>query len=189
MKPALVKHLLVAALICLALTACNDNLLSAGDKGFVSYAGDYQIVPAAEREAPTPIRGTTLTGDEIELEDFRGKIVVMPVWGSWCGPCRDEAPMFEQASKELAAEGVALLGINVRDFDEADRAAFLRNHGITYPSLDDPDGSLILNFNAGLSPKAIPSVAFIDAEGRVAAALSGEVTRTTLNDVIEEIRS
>lgn len=97
--------------------------------------------------------------------------------------------MFEQASKELAAEGVALLGINVRDFDEADRAAFLRNHGITYPSLDDPDGSLILNFNAGLSPKAIPSVAFIDAEGRVAAALSGEVTRTTLNDVIEEIRS
>ena len=95
--------------------------------------------------------------------------------------------MLEQASKELAAQGVAFLGINVRDYDEAERAAFLRNNGITYPSLDDPDGSLILNFKAGLGPKAIPSVAFIDAEGRVAGRALDSMTRSTLYGVVEDV--
>jgi len=186
-----VRKLVGVAMLCLALTGlagCGDDPFSSGDKGFVSGNGEVTILPAAEREKPDPVSGTTITGDRISLDDFAGKIVVMPVWGSWCGPCRAEAPMLQAASEDLAKQGVAFLGINVRDDNEGKRDAFVRNTGMTYPSFDNIDGSLLLNFRAGLGPKAIPSVVFIDPEGRVAAAVLGEITRTTLYDVVEEIQ-
>jgi len=183
-----VKRSALAVLLCLALTGCNGGLFSDGQKGFVSGNGEVRIVPASEREAPEPITGTTLDGEHVSLADLRGDIVVMPVWGSWCGPCRSEAPMFEAASKDLAEQGVTFLGINVRDEGEDNVKAFVRTTGITYPSLVDPSGELLLRFHAGMTPNVIPSVAFIDSDGRVAAAVLGEITRTTLYDVVEEIR-
>jgi thiol-disulfide isomerase/thioredoxin len=183
-----VTKLLCVALLCLALSACGNDLFSSGDKGFVSGNGEVTILPAAQREKPEPISGTTISGDPISLDDYAGKIVVMPVWGSWCGPCRAEAPMFQAASEDLAAKGVAFVGINVRDDNDGKRDAFVRNTGMTYPSIKNTDGSLLLHFNAGLGPKGIPSVAFIDADGKVAAAVVGEITRTTLYDVIEELQ-
>jgi thiol-disulfide isomerase/thioredoxin len=186
-----VKNVAGVALLCLALTGlagCGDDLFTSGDKGFVSGNGEVTILPATERTKPDPISGTTITGDRVGLDDFAGKIVVMPVWGSWCGPCRAEAPMLQAASVDLAKQGVAFLGINVRDDNEGKRDAFVRNTGMTYPSFDNLDGSLMLNFRAGLSPKTIPSVVFIDPEGRVAAAVRGEITRSTLYDVIQDIQ-
>ena len=67
------------------------------------------------------------------------------------------------------------------------RDAFIRNTGITYPSLDDSGATQILRFKAGLGPKSMPAVAFIDTEGRVAAIVLGEIRRQTLYGVIEDI--
>lgn len=183
------KRILVVALVCLATSGCGTSMLSSGDQGFVSGNGDVKIVPAADRKAPEPISGTTIDGKQVSLDDLKGRIVVMPVWGSWCGPCRVEAPMLQAASQDLAGKDVAFLGINVRDDNAGKRDAFVRNTGMSYPSLDNTDGSLLLNFNAGMTPSTIPSVAFIDAQGRVAAVVLGEISRTTLYDVIEEIES
>ena len=184
------RLLLPLLLLCVvAVAGCDNNLVSTGDKGYVSGNGDVTIVPAEDRELPEPIGGSTLDGKQATLDDYRGKVVVMPVWASWCGPCRSEAAMFEAASKDLAAQDVAFLGLNVRDSNAGDRDAFVRNVGMTYPSIEDPSGTQILGFKAGLSPKAMPSVAFIDEEGRVAAVVLGEITRTTLYDVIEDIRA
>lgn len=185
------KKLLSAAVLCLALTGvagCDNALFSSGDKGFVSGNGEVKIVPAADRQAPDEISGTTVDGHEVALSDLKGKIVVMPVWGSWCPPCRAEAPMFETASKELADQNVVFLGLNVRDTSAENAQAFMRTTGITYPSIRDSSGSVLLSFHAGMTPSVIPSVAFIDADGKVAAAVLGEITRTTLYDVIEEIQ-
>ncbi len=185
------RRLLGTALLCLALTGlagCSSDLFTSGAKGFVSGNGAVTVVPEGQRRAPAPISGTTIDGKRVSLADFAGRIVVMPVWGSWCGPCRAEAPMLQAASKDLADEGVVFLGINVRDDNQGKRDAFVRTTGMTYPSLDNTDGSVLLNFHAGMTPNVIPSVAFIDSDGKVAAAVLGEITRTTLYDVIEEIQ-
>jgi thiol-disulfide isomerase/thioredoxin len=184
-----VKKLLGVALLGLTLSACDNSLLTSGDQGFVSSSGEVRIVPVEDRERPDPISGTSLTGEPISLDDLKGKVVVMPIWGWWCGPCRKEAPMFEAASKELASQNVAFLGIHTKDASEDNVKAFVRTTGITYPSIQNPSGSLLLNFNAGMSPNVIPSVAFIDPEGRVAAVVRGEITRNTLDGVIEDISS
>jgi thiol-disulfide isomerase/thioredoxin len=184
-----VKRFLSAALLCLALTGCTDNPFTSTDKGFVSGNGVVSIVPAADRSQPEAIAGTTLSGEPVSLDDFAGQYVVMPVWASWCGPCRKEAPMFQQAAVELAKQDVAFLGLNIRDNDTGNRDAFVRNTGMTYPSISDPAGELILGFDAGLGPKSLPSVVFIDREGRVAAVVLGEITRATLDGVIEDIAS
>jgi thiol-disulfide isomerase/thioredoxin len=186
------KRLPRVALLCLALSfslaGCKNDLFSSGDKGFVSGGSDVTIVPAKDRLAPKPINGTTLDGDTISLSDFKGKIVVMPVWGSWCGPCRAEGPMLAAAAKDLARKKVAFLGINSRDNSADNALAFQRNFKLGYPSLYNPSGSQLLNFQAGLTPNTIPSVAFIDADGRVAAAVLGEISRATLYGVIEDLQ-
>lgn len=187
------KRLLGVALLCLALTGCDNTLFTSGEKGFVSGDGAVTIVPVADREAPepingaSPIQGETLDGEQLSLDDFAGKTVVIPVWGSWCGPCREEGPMLAAAAADLADDDVAFFGINSRDNIVENAQKFVKNVGITYPSIYNPTGSLLLSFRAGLTPLSIPSVVFVDDEGRVAAAVSGPITRTTLYDVVEEI--
>ncbi|HSV38203.1 MAG TPA: TlpA disulfide reductase family protein [Nocardioidaceae bacterium] len=175
------------ALLCLTLTGCTDNPFVSTDKGFVSGNGDVRIIPVADRVKPEAIEGETLTGEPISLEDFAGQYVVMPAWASWCGPCRSEAPMFQKASEELAKQDVAFLGLNVRESNEGERDSFVRNTGMTYPSISDPSGELIIGFGVRLGPKSVPSVVFIDKEGRVAAVVLGEITRATLDGVIEDL--
>ena len=182
-----------AVVLLVALTGCDESLFSSGEKGFVSGDGAVTIVPVAEREAPepidgaSPINGETLDGKQLSLDEYRGKTVVIPVWGSWCGPCREEGPMLAAAAADLADDEVAFFGINSRDNSVENAQKFVKNVGITYPSIYNPTGSLLLNFRAGLTPLSIPSVVFVDPEGRVAAAVGGPISRTTLYDVIEEI--
>ncbi len=182
------KLLLSSALLCLALTGCSDDLLSSGDQqGFVTSNGEIRIADPADRRTPDAITGESLDGQELSLAGLKGKIVVMPVWGSWCSPCRKEGPMLSAAAKDLADDNVAFLGINTRDESVEKAQAFVRKFEISYPSIYNPSGSLLLAFNAGMSPNVIPSVAFIDTEGKVAAVVRGEITKQTLYGVIEDI--
>ena len=111
--------------------------------------------------------------------------MVVNVWGSWCAPCRAEAPELVEAQRELG-DDVAFLGVNTRDLDVAPAQAFERAFGLTYPSIFDPDGRLLLGF-AQLPPKAIPSTVVIDAEGRVAARVLGTVDATTLGGIVSDV--
>jgi thiol-disulfide isomerase/thioredoxin len=109
------------------------------------------------------------------------------VWGSWCAPCRSEAPDLVAASEELADDGVEFLGINSRDLDRAAARAFQRRFEVPYPSIYDQQGRTLLAFRGTLSPNAIPSTVVIDQEGRVAASVIGEVTRSTLVGLVEDV--
>jgi thiol-disulfide isomerase/thioredoxin len=180
--------LLLSAACALALVAgCSAAPSTEG--GFVSGDGSVSVVAAAERREPSvEVTGETIDGDQVALADLRGRIVVMPVWGSWCGPCRKEAPMLASVSEELRRDGVTFFGLNVRDLDQAQARAFVRNAGIRYPSLYDPSGETMLAFRDTLPPQAIPSFLFLDEEGRIAARVLGEISRSTLLGVVEEIR-
>lgn len=182
-----------AAAAGLVLTACSSGGTSggSGQTGFVTHAGGIATVEAADRTAGPKLDGETLAGKKLDVGSYRGKVVVLNVWGSWCPPCREEAPNFATVAKETAAKGVQFVGINTRDHSKGPATAFEQNYKMPYPSLYDPVGKLMLRFPKGtLNPQSIPSTVVLDRKGRVAArslkALSVHDLRTMLDPLIAE---
>ncbi|MFD7258509.1 TlpA family protein disulfide reductase [Streptomyces sp. NPDC059874] len=182
----------------LTLTACTDS--DSGGKPNGSSGGNYvtgasgiSTVAKGERTEVPKLDGETVDGKTLDTTSLKGKVVVLNVWGSWCPPCRAEAPSFAKVSKELADAGkdVAFVGINTRDNSKQNASAFEESFGITYPSLYDPDGKLILRFPKGtLNPSAIPSTIVLDKEGKIAArtlvAVSEEQLRSMIDPLLAE---
>jgi thiol-disulfide isomerase/thioredoxin len=169
------------------LAGCSSEIGSAGAKGFVSGDGLITTLPVDERSRPGEVSGRTIGGETVSLDDYAGQVVVVNVWGSWCPPCRAEAPMLAEAARDLAAKDVAFLGIDSRDPSESAAKAFVRRFDIPYPSIYDQEGRTLLAFRGTLTPNSIPSTVVIDRQGRVAASVLGEITRTTLYDLVEEV--
>jgi thiol-disulfide isomerase/thioredoxin len=179
---------LLAVLLGAVLAGCSDDGVGgSGDAGFVSGKGVITQLAPADRERPGEVSGETLDGEPIALDDFAGKTVVVNVWGSWCAPCRAEAPDLVAASDELADRDVVFLGINSRDLDKAAARAFQRRFEVPYPSIYDQQGRTLLAFRGTLSPNAIPSTVVVDDQGRVAASVIGEVSRATLVGLVEDV--
>ncbi|MBW5485659.1 TlpA family protein disulfide reductase [Streptomyces bambusae] len=156
--------------------------------GTVRAAAGATVVEAGARQAAPVLAGDDLDGRPAGLAELRGHVVVLNVWGSWCGPCRAEADDLERLSGQTRADGVRFLGINTRDRDRAAARAFVRAHGLSFPSLHDPAGDLLLRFPpALLNPQAIPSTLVIDRHGRVAAAIGGPVTDEQLRPLIASV--
>ncbi|MGH3812741.1 MAG: TlpA family protein disulfide reductase [Pseudonocardiaceae bacterium] len=138
------------------------------------------------REPAPKLAGSTLEGERLSLAQFRGTVVVVTVWGSWCAPCRDEAPDLARLARESRSEGVRFVGVDTRDNKAAARA-FVRTFKIPYPSLFDPDGSLMLAFDGVVPISAVPSTVVIDPQGRVAARVVGKVTYSTLRGLVQDV--
>jgi thiol-disulfide isomerase/thioredoxin len=185
------RALLPAVAAVLALTAgCSSSLSGSGDSGYQGGDGTITVLPVANRKVPDTrkVEGKTLEGTDVSLASYRGKIVVINVWGSWCPPCRSESDDLVLAAKQLAPKGVVFLGINTRDNSPDTALAFVRSHHVPYPSIFDPGGRTLGAFHRTLSPNAIPSTVVIDAQGRVAASIIGELTSArTLIDLVDEV--
>ncbi len=163
----------LAAASALALAGCSStggsSSSDSSNTSFVKGDGEVTTVAAGHRGAVINLSGKDLNGQQLALSSFRGKVVVINVWGSWCAPCRAEAPQFESVYKAEQGKGVAFLGIDTRDLQIPEAQAFVTQQGLTYPNLYDPDGSLLLHFPAGsLDPQAIPSTLILDRQGRIA---------------------
>jgi thiol-disulfide isomerase/thioredoxin len=154
---------------------------------FVSGTGAVTTMPVGDRRSAPPLSGKSLDGKQISLSDFKGRVVVVNVWGSWCAPCRKEAPDLVAASKALRARHVAFLGINTRDLDPGPARAFVRRFAVPYPSIYDPHGEQLLGFRDTLPPSAIPSTVVIDTQGRVAARVLGPMTKRTVEDLAHDV--
>lgn len=168
------------------LAGCASDIGSSGNQGYPAGSGIITTLGAADRRTPGPVAGTTIDGSPVDLADHRGKVVVVNVWGSWCPPCRAEAPMLADAARDLAERDVVFVGIDSRDPSKAAARAFVRHFDVPYPSIYDPQGRTLLAFRGTLSPSSIPSTVVIDRRGRVAASVLGEISRTTLDDLVEE---
>jgi thiol-disulfide isomerase/thioredoxin len=144
-------------------------------------------VAVAGRDDAISFDGEDLDGDPLAVQDFRGQPVVVVVWGSWCAPCREEAPDVVGAAKELG-DGVQFVGINIRDSSPAQAQAFVRNFDVDFPSFYSPGGEALLAFPGVLGLRTIPAFAVLDAEGRVAASIIGKLpSRQTLVDVTQDV--
>lgn len=183
--PRLTAVLIVGALLAVLLAGCGAE--GTGDKGYVDGHGVITQLPASQRHRVGTVSGDLLGGGHFDLEDHRGKVVVVNVWGSWCAPCRAEASVLAAAAAELQPRGVVFVGINTRDASEANGLAFDRTFGIDYPSIFDPSGRNLLAFHGVITPSAIPSTIVIDPQGRVAASVLGQLTsKTTLVDLVSD---
>ena len=146
----------------------------------------FRAFPVDQRTPAPRLAGTSIAGRPLDTGNFAGHVLVINVWGSWCGPCRAEAPALARVSKATYAGGARFFGVDVRDNPAAARG-FEREYGITYPSFDDRSGEVIMQFNGLVPISAVPSTVFVDAHGRIAARVIGRVDETTLREETESL--
>lgn len=183
-RPAALAVLLVV--MALLVGACSDGGSAAQEKGYVSGDGVIEQIPVADRTELPSITGRLLDGGRYDSREHRGEVVVYNVWGSWCVPCREEAPVLRRVSQETRDRGVRFVGINVRDNDASARA-FERRYDIPYPSIVTADsGGALLAFGSKLPPNAVPSTMIVDREGRIAARIIGKTTYGTLTSLVDD---
>lgn len=173
--------LVLVSLLALALTACSNQAQAATDSATV-------VLAPADRDPAPVVAGTTLDGTALNLDKWRGKVVVVNFWASWCVPCRDEATTLAQVSGQLAGQGVQFVGVVTRD--SVDNAkAFLRTYPQPYPSLfDDPTtNSIMLAFRGQLPVANTPTTFVLDRQGRIAGRALGAVDRSRLLGLIDPV--
>ncbi len=157
---------------------------SGSGDGYVSGDGTVTTYKVADRKDAPALSGTTLAGPQLSLSSYRGKVVVLNFWGSWCPPCRLEGPFLQDMSTSYASKGVQFVGVDIRD-DGASARAFLANIASTYPNLfDGPDGLLVLQFSRIVPPQATPSTLVIDRKGRIAVRILGPTTEPRLAAIL-----
>lgn len=173
------------------LSACseNDELAdqAGSDQGYVSGSGVVSQVAVEERGEPLELSFETLEGTSMSLADIRPTPIVINLWYAACPPCRKEAPALKSLAEEFGDE-VQFLGVNVRD-QEAAANAFISNYQIPYANMLDTDGAMVALLSGVLPPQATPSTVVLDAQGRAAARVVGEVDESTLKGLIEDVQA
>ena len=124
-------------------------------------------------------------GGDGSLADYRGEVVVLNFWASWCEPCREESPLLQRWHERMDGSGGTVLGVDVLDVT-GDAQDFIDEYDLTYPMLKDKDGDALESFGVG----AYPETFVIDAEGRIAGVRRGPVDeafmRTEVAPLLEE---
>ncbi|GII94529.1 TlpA family protein disulfide reductase [Sinosporangium siamense] len=151
-----------------ALGAC--GLAAVLAQGLLRDGAATPVVPA--RATAPNVSGTTLGGERFALAGLRGHVVLVTVWASWCGTCRQELPMLADLARRLRPRGLRVVGLNIRDSPRV-AEAFLREIGISdaFPHLTDPDGRLALE----LGVFGVPETYVLDRDGTVARRGVGPV--------------
>jgi cytochrome c biogenesis protein CcmG/thiol:disulfide interchange protein DsbE len=140
------------------------------------------------RRPPTPSATSALPRltqpGATRLADLRGKVVVVNVFASWCGPCKAEAAVLEQAERRIAGRNATILGVTYLD-NSSDSEKFVRAQHITYPVVRDVSGSFVRSFGT----TGVPETFVIDRQGRVAAARRYQVDSRWLDRVLPPVLS
>lgn len=180
----------LAAAGVLAVAACSGqiaaNTPASNGISFVSGNGTAAFYKAGSRPAAPAVSGTTLAGSKLSLSSYRGHVVVLNFWGSWCAPCRAEAPTLAVLSEQYHAKGVQFVGIDIRD-SPTSAQAFVQNFGISYPSLNDPADEIALAFRSTVPPAAIPSTLVIDRNGHIAGRVIGQASDASLGNILAKV--
>jgi thiol-disulfide isomerase/thioredoxin len=181
------------ALVC-ALAGCStgrDAVAQGGTFEFVAPGGKTDIFydPPDSRGRPGELAGPGLTdpAKTVSLNDFGGQVVVVNIWGQWCGPCRSEVTELQQVYDATHRDGVAFLGIDVRDNNRDAARDFVIDRKVTYPSIYDPAMRTMLAFGGKFPTTVIPSTLVLDRQHRVAAVFLRELLAADLVPVVQRL--
>ena len=180
---AIVAAVLLAGGLTVTLTSGSGQAT-----GATHVYGDPSAVldPAGHRAQVPDFSGTTLSGTRVNFASYRGKVVVLNFWGSWCGPCRSEGPALAALSAKYQGSRVSFLGVDVHD-SPANALAFARDAGIKYPSLNDPGYAVALTLGVAVPISGTPTTVLVDPTGHVAGAVFGPVTYSVLNSMLSAV--
>lgn len=143
------------------------------------------------REVPSPLVGrpapafqlTGFDGQPVSLEQYRGQVVVLNFWASWCYPaCYEEAPVLEQSWRQWRDRGVVVLGIDIQDTEEKARK-FIADFGLTFPNAPDPTGRASIDYGV----YGVPETFFIDRQGRIRYKHVGAVTADVFRAHVDQL--
>jgi thiol-disulfide isomerase/thioredoxin len=183
-----VKRLVAVAAAVVLLAGCTsqDGIAGEDGGGYISGDGTVLQIPVADRDDVPAWGGETSHGETVDSTDLEG-VVVLNFWYAGCPPCRVEAPDLEEVFQEHG-DDITFLGVNVRD-SAATANSFEREFGVSYDSILDVSTRDVLSAFAGeVPPSAVPTTLVLDAQGRVAARISGQVpSATTLGDLIDDV--
>ncbi len=188
------KLVFVAVAVAALLAGCStghDAVAQGGTFEFVSPGGKTDIFynPPDRRGKPGLISGPDLMDPTrtVSVDDFVGKLVIINVWGQWCGPCRAEVPALQKVYDATRADGVVMLGIDVRDNNREAAQDFVTDRKVTYPSIYDPAMRTMIAFGGKYPTSVIPSTVVLDRSHRVAAVFLRELLAEDLQPVVERI--
>jgi thiol-disulfide isomerase/thioredoxin len=181
--------LLVLLLVLPACSTGTDAVVRGNEFHFVSPGGQDEIFyDGDDRQQIPEIAGEDLMneGEHISIADFAGDVVVLNLWGQWCGPCRVEAPELQELYDRKKDAGVTVFGIDVRDKNRALAQDFVRDTGLTYPSIYDFSGRSLLGLK-GYPRSVVPSTIVLDTEHRVAAVFLRDLMAEDLLPVVDRL--
>ena len=149
-------------------------------KGLASQA-EREHVTESEEPATLALQG--LSGDQQSLEHYRGRIVILNFWATWCVPCREEMPIFARVREDYRSRGVEIIGASADDRSTRDQVEpFIEAYGINFPIWL---GATVKDMERLSLGTALPATAVIDRDGRVAARILGLVAARELIERID----
>ncbi|PRZ39081.1 peroxiredoxin [Antricoccus suffuscus] len=185
----LLRAMLVLMSMVLLAGCTSGNGDSAKNGGseyrFVEAQPKGEVIPQADRKPAPDLKGELLNGDAFALSSLKGKVVVLNFWATWCAPCRVEAPELQKIYAKYKPDGVALVGVLVRDSKDQGEI-YAKQEGLTYPSLYDPKTQVALQFR-NYPIVAIPSTIVFDKKGEVAAAYVSTVDAKSLTKTLDQL--
>ncbi|UGT39246.1 TlpA family protein disulfide reductase [Nocardia yamanashiensis] len=190
-----IASLLAGVAVVAALAGCStagkDAVAQGGTFDFVSPGGKTDIYydPPESRGTIGKLAGPDLmtAGKTTSVDDFPGKVVVVNLWGQWCGPCRAEAPALEQVYEAYKDKGVAFLGINVRDNQQDKAQDFVTDNKVGYPSIYDPSMRSLLALGGKFPTSVIPTTIVLDKQHRVAAVYLRSLLAEDLQPILDKL--
>lgn len=190
-----IASLLAGVAVVAALAGCStagkDAVAQGGTFDFVSPGGKTDIYydPPESRGTIGKLAGPDLmtAGKTTSVDDFPGKVVVVNLWGQWCGPCRAEAPALEQVYEAYKDKGVAFLGINVRDNQQDKAQDFVTDNKVGYPSIYDPSMRSLLALGGKFPTSVIPTTIVLDKQHRVAAVYLRSLLAEDLKPILDKL--
>jgi cytochrome c biogenesis protein CcmG/thiol:disulfide interchange protein DsbE len=139
--------------------------------------GDYPAAPSANLALPVLGASSTRT-----LAQYRGKVVVLNVFASWCPPCLAEAPLLEREQQQIAKDNATILGVTWQD-NSSDSESFVRQHHITYPVIRDVNGNFVRSFGV----TGVPETFVINRQGKIVALDRSQLDGTWLSKTLPRI--